>query len=51
MIKCNDSSRGVFSTIDAFGNISKDLKARNLALAIEPIATEKAYEIIETHKD
>ena len=51
MIKCNDVSRGVFSTIDDLDNISQDYKARKLALAIEPIATEKAYEIIELHEN
>lgn len=51
MIKCNDVSRGVFSTIDDLANISHDYKARKLALAIEPIATEKAYEIIELHEN
>lgn len=51
MIKCNDASRGVFITIDEYGNVSKDLKARNLALAIEPIATKKANKIIEIYED
>ena len=47
MIKCNDTSRGIFVTIDEHGNQSKDIKARKLACFIEPFATAKVDEIID----
>ena len=47
MIKVSDISRGIFTSIDDSGNIIKDIKAQKLAIAIEPIATEKVNKIIE----
>jgi hypothetical protein len=47
MIKISDISRGIFTSIDDSGNIIKDIKAQKLAIAIEPIATEKVIKIIE----
>lgn len=46
MIHCTDFSRDVFITKDEHGKIIKDIKCKKLACAIEPIATEKAEELI-----
>ena len=47
MIKCNDASRCVFTAVDEYGNIIKDIKARKIANVIEPIASAKIDKIIE----
>lgn len=47
MLKISDISRGIFTSIDDSGNVTKDIKAQKLAIAIEPIATEKVIKIIE----
>ena len=47
MISCTDSSRNVFVYKDSAGNINKDIKCKNLANLIEPIATAKVDELIK----
>jgi len=47
MISCTDSSRNVFVYKDVDGNINKDIKCKNLANLIEPIATAKVDELIK----
>jgi len=47
MISCTDSSRNVFVYKDIDGNINKDIKCKNLANLIEPIATAKVDELIK----
>ena len=42
MITCTDYSRNVFVYKDKNGNINKDIKCKNLADLIEPIASAKA---------
>ena len=51
MITCSDFSRGVFIKKDKNGNISKDIKCRNLSNAVEPIASAKAEELIRVDKE
>ena len=47
MISCSDLSRNVFLYKDEEGNINKDIKCKNLANLIEPIATAKVDELIK----
>ena len=47
MISCSDSSRNIFLYKDSDGNINKDVKCKNLANLIEPIATAKVDELIK----
>ena len=47
MITCSDYSRGIFVKKDKHGNLNKDIKCRNLAELIEPIASTKADELIK----
>ena len=47
MISCTDFSRNVFVYKDGDGNINKDIKCKNLANLIEPIATAKVDELIK----
>jgi len=51
MVSCTDSSRGVFVYKDSDGNLNKDIKCRNLANLIEPIATAKVDELIKDDND
>ena len=51
MISCSDSSRNVFLYKDCDGNINKDIKCKNLAILIEPIATAKVDELIKEDDD
>ena len=46
MISCTDASRNVFVFKDVDGNLNKDIKCKNLANLIEPIATAKVDELI-----
>lgn len=47
MLSCTDYSRNVFVYKDKNGNINKDIKCKNLADLIEPIATAKADELLK----
>ena len=47
MIYCSDPSRNVFVYKDSHGNINKDIKCKNLASIIEPIATAKVDELLD----
>jgi hypothetical protein len=47
MISCTDYARNVFVYKDKNGNINKDIKCKNLADLIEPIASAKADEMIK----
>jgi hypothetical protein len=47
MISCTDLSRNIFIYKDVDGNINKDIKCKNLANLIEPIATAKVDELIK----
>ena len=51
MISCTDSSRNVFIYKDSDGNINKDIKCKNLANLIEPIASAKVDELIKEDTD
>jgi hypothetical protein len=47
MISCSDYSRNIFIYKDKNGIINKDIKCKNLADLIEPIASAKADELIK----
>jgi hypothetical protein len=47
MITCTDHSRNVFMYKDKNGNVNKDIKCKNLAELIEPIASAKADEFMK----
>jgi len=47
MLSCTDHTRNVFVYKDKNGNINKDIKCKNLADLIEPIASAKADELIK----
>lgn len=47
MITCTDYSRNIFMYKDKNGNINKDIKCKNLAELIEPLASAKAGELIK----
>jgi len=47
LMYCSDYSRSIFVKKDKHGNINKDIKCRNLADLIEPIALSKADELIK----
>jgi hypothetical protein len=47
MISCTDSSRNVFVYKDINGNINRDIKCKNLATLIQPIATARVDELIK----
>lgn len=47
MLSCTDYSRNVFIYKDKHGNVNKDIKCKNLAELIEPIASAKADELIK----
>ena len=47
MLSCSDYSRNVFVYKDKNGNINKDIKCKNLADLIEPIASAKADELLK----
>ena len=51
MITCSDFARNVFIVKDDEGNLNKDIKCRNLANIIEPIATAKVDELIKEDND
>lgn len=51
MITCSDFARNVFLMKDDEGNLNKDIKCRNLANIIEPIATAKVDELIKEDND
>lgn len=51
MIACTDYSRNVFVYKDEKGNINKDIKCKNLANIIEPIATAKVNELMKEDID
>ena len=51
MITCSDFARNVFIVKDEEGNLNKDIKCRNLASIIEPIATAKVDELIKEDND
>ena len=51
MISCTDFARNVFIYKDVNGNINKDIKCKNLANLIEPIATAKVNELIKEDCD
>jgi len=51
MITCSDFARNVFLMKDDDGNLNKDIKCRNLANIIEPIATAKVDELIKEDND
>jgi len=51
MITCSDFSRNIFIVKDEEGNLNKDIKCRNLANIIEPIATAKVDELIKKDND
>jgi len=51
MISCTDSSRNVFVYKDSEGNINRDIKCKNLATLIEPIATARVDELIKEDSD
>ena len=51
MIACSDFSRNIFITKDCEGNVNKDIKCRNLANLIEPIATAKVDELMKEDND
>jgi hypothetical protein len=51
MMKCTDTSRGVFVIKDKNGNINKDIKCRNLVSVIEPLATKKVDEIVNLDQE
>ena len=47
MLSCTDHSRSVFMYKDKNGNVNKDIKCKNLAELIEPIASAKADEFVK----
>ena len=47
MITCTDYSRNIFMYKDKNGNINKDIKCKNLAELIEPLASAKAGELMK----
>ena len=51
LIECKDFSRNVFIKKDEYGSIKKDIKCRNLANIIEPIASAKVEELIKEDND
>jgi chromosome segregation ATPase len=51
MISCTDFARNVFIYKDVNGNINKDIKCKNLANLIEPIATAKVNELMKEDCD
>jgi hypothetical protein len=51
MFSCTDFSRNVFVYKDTNGNINKDIKCKNLANLIEPIATAKVNELMKEDYD
>jgi len=51
MISCTDHTRNIFVYKDKNGNINKDIKCKNLAELIEPIASAKANELIKEDYD
>ena len=51
MFSCTDYSRNVFVYKDTNGNINKDIKCKNLANLIEPIATAKVNELMKEDYD
>jgi len=51
MVSCTDFARNVFIYKDINGNINKDIKCRNLANLIEPIATAKVNELMKEDYD
>jgi hypothetical protein len=51
MLACTDYSRNVFVYKDEKGNINKDIKCKNLANIIEPIATAKVNELMKEDID
>lgn len=48
LITCTDTSRGIWKSKDANGNIIKDYKAGTIAKVIKPIAISKAIKITDT---